>query len=257
MDREEPRFFNPYADIGHTENRLPHWQQAGAVYFVTFRLADSVPKELLDGIEEERELWLRLHPQPWTPTLEREYHERFTGAVERRLDAGHGSCVLRHPECRAQVAGALRFFEGKRCAQIAWVVMPNHVHALFVLHEEWTLEKLLQSWKRHSAREINKRTGRTGEAVWQKDYFDRLVRDAGHLANCVRYIRRNPIKARFHEGEYELWESDLAKAVESTRRGDLESPIETAKEGRFPIAVSKQDDALEMTRVGGSFWVGD
>jgi hypothetical protein len=33
-------FFNPHAEIRHTENRLPHWQQTGAVYFVTFRLAD-------------------------------------------------------------------------------------------------------------------------------------------------------------------------------------------------------------------------
>jgi hypothetical protein len=37
----ELHFFNPYADIRHTEIRLPHWQQSGAVYFVTFRLADS------------------------------------------------------------------------------------------------------------------------------------------------------------------------------------------------------------------------
>jgi hypothetical protein len=39
------RFFNPYAEIRHTENRLPHWQQEGAVYFVTFRLADSIPSK--------------------------------------------------------------------------------------------------------------------------------------------------------------------------------------------------------------------
>src|SRR5207244_227864 len=36
----ELRFFNPYAAIRLTENRLPHWQQEGAVYFVTFRLGD-------------------------------------------------------------------------------------------------------------------------------------------------------------------------------------------------------------------------
>lgn len=39
----ELRFFNPYADIRQTENRLPHWQQAGAFYFITFRLADAIP----------------------------------------------------------------------------------------------------------------------------------------------------------------------------------------------------------------------
>lgn len=41
------RFFNPYEEIRFTENLLPHWQQAGAVYFITFRLADGVPAHLL------------------------------------------------------------------------------------------------------------------------------------------------------------------------------------------------------------------
>ena len=214
MDGDELRFFNPYAEIRHTENRLPHWQQAGAVYFVTFRLGDSVPKHLLDRLEEEREAWLRHHPQPWTPEVEREYHERFTGAIERWLDEGHGACVLRQPECRAFAAGALRHFDGERCAQLAWVVMPNHVHALFVLHERWALEELLRSWKRFSAREINKLTGQTGESLWQRSYFDRLVRDEQHLGNCVRYIRRNPAKANLNVSEYELYESELAKEME-------------------------------------------
>jgi hypothetical protein len=40
------------------------------------------------------------------------------------------------------------------------------------------------------------------------------VRDEKHLANCVRYIRRNPEKARLAEGEYTLYESELAKTVE-------------------------------------------
>jgi putative transposase len=48
----------------------------------------------------------------------------------------------------------------------------------------------------------------------QRDYFDRLVRDEKHFANCVRYIRRNPAKARLHSGEYILCESELARNIE-------------------------------------------
>jgi virulence-associated protein VapD len=48
------RFFNPYADIRQTKNRLPHWQQQGAVYFITFRLADAIPRELREEWEEQR-----------------------------------------------------------------------------------------------------------------------------------------------------------------------------------------------------------
>ena len=210
---DEPKFFNPYAEIRHTENRLPHWQQEGAVYFSTFRLGDSVPRELLDRWEHERECWLRLHPPPLTAQQEREYHERFTGAMERWLDAGHGSCVLRAPDVAKIVGGALSYFEGERCHQIAWVVMPNHVHVLYMPRPPWTLEELLHSWKSYTAHEINKARGTEGN-VWQKDYFDRLVRDRGHFANCVRYIRRNPARAKLRAGEYLLWEGDLAQGIE-------------------------------------------
>jgi putative transposase len=208
----ELRFFNPYADIRQTKNRLPHWQQQGAVYFVTFRLADSVPMRLLNQWESERKNWLRVHPEPWTTEIEREYHERFSGAIERWLDAGYGACLLRRGECAQIVAEALNHFEGVRVAMISFAVMPNHVHALFVQNPEWPLEKLTQSWKRFTARQINKVLGRSG-SLWQRDYFDRLVRHEKHFANCVRYIRRNPEKAGLSEGEFLLWESEMARAI--------------------------------------------
>jgi putative transposase len=213
MTDEQLRFFNPYAGIRHTENRLPHWQQKGAVYFVTFRLADAIPSNLLKQWETERELWLRFHPEPWSQDAEQEYHRRFSGTIERWLDAGHGSCVLRESKHAELVANALQYFDGKRCAQIAWVVMPNHVHTLFVQYAEWPLERLIHSWKLFTARRINKRVGRLG-SLWQRDYFDRLVRDQIHLSNCVRYIRHNPGKAQLRGGEYVLYENDLAKSIE-------------------------------------------
>jgi len=206
------RFFNPYADIRHTENRLPHWQQEGAVYFVTFRLADAVPATLLAQWESERDAWLKVHPEPWSTETELDYHKRFSSAIESWLDAGHGACLLRRHDCAELVAEALRHFEGERLVMISAVVMPNHVHALFVQNPEWPLEKLIRSWKGFTARLINALLGRSG-GFWQRDYFDRLVRDERHFANCVRYIRRNREKARLGEGEFILWESELARGI--------------------------------------------
>lgn len=111
------------------------------------------------------------------------------------------------------MAEALRYFDGERIAQIAWVVMPNHVHAVFVLNSAWLLENIILSWKGFTARRINPLIGRTG-GVWQRDYFDRLVRNGKHLANCIRYIRRNPKRARLHHGEFLLYESELAKGIQ-------------------------------------------
>ncbi len=210
--RDELHFFDPRAEIGFTANRLPHWQQEDAVYFVTFRLGDSVPHTLLTQWRGERERWLSQHPLPWAEAVEHEYHAQFTTAMERWLDAGHGACVLRQPECAGVVVEALRQFEGVRCGLIASVIMPNHVHALFTLRKGHPLKALLHSWKRFTARRINTRLGQTG-SLWQRDYFDRLVRDAAHLARCVRYIRKNPEKAKLREGEFMLWESERAKTI--------------------------------------------
>jgi putative transposase len=126
---------------------------------------------------------------------------------------GHGSCVLRRPDCAAVVAEALRHFDSDRVSQIAWVMMPNHVHALFLLSPAWSLEKIILSWKGFTARKINPLLGRKGN-FWQRDYFDRLVRDANHLANCVRYIRRNQEKGRLREGESVLYESQFAGSID-------------------------------------------
>jgi len=75
------------------------------------------------------------------------------------------------------------------------------------------LEDVLHGWKLHTARQINQALGKRGQ-LWQHDCFDRLIRDEDHLRNVIRYIRRNPVKARLREGEFTLWESDLAKVVE-------------------------------------------
>ena len=208
----ELQFFNPFADIRHTENRLPHWQQKGVVYFITFRLGDAVPIRLRNEWQNEREAWLRIHGEPWTREIEREYHRRFSGAIERWLDAGHGSCLLRRSDCAQIVAETLRHFEGERVVMVSFVVMPNHVHALFVQNPDWALEKLLQSWKRFVTRQINRLLERSG-SFWQRDYFDRMVRDENHFMNCVRYIRRNPEKASLRMNEFILWESELAREI--------------------------------------------
>lgn len=205
---ERLRFFNPLEDIEKHRNNLPHWQQPGASYFVTFRLADALPEQKLRDWKLERDAWLALHPEPWSDAEEKEYHERFSLVMEQWLDAGHGSCLLREPKAASVVGAALNYFNDQRCVQHAWVVMPNHVHALFTLLADQSLEARLHSWKSFTSKQI----GGAGQ-LWQRDYFDRLIRSRDHFQNCVRYIRRNPIKAQLYENEYSLYQSDWVKEV--------------------------------------------
>ena len=210
MNWDALKFFNPFAEIERTANKLPHWQQPGATYFITFRLGDSIQAELRNRWQAERDQWLLHHPKPWSVEVEAEYHLRFSQQIDQWLDAGHGSCLLRDPETRRILEGALNHFDEDRHLHHVWVIMPNHVHCLTTLHAEAKMEKVVQSWKGFSATSINKHLHREGP-LWQEDYFDRLIRDEEHFTNCVRYIRRNPQKADLKEDEFTLFESDFAK----------------------------------------------
>lgn len=194
------------------ENRLPHWQQADGIYFVTFRLADALPAERLRQWQSERNSWMSRSRGSLTPEMEAEYHRLFSQRMEQWLDAGSGSCALRARATAEVIAGALEFYEGQRSEMLSWVVMPNHVHALFGLMGTASIDSLIRDWKSYTGHVLAKRLDGNWPG-WQKDYFDRLVRNESHFERCVRYIRRNPGKARLAEGAFLQWESARATAV--------------------------------------------
>lgn len=77
MNLEDLTFFDPWRSIKQQKNRLPHWQQPGATYYVTFRLGDALPASLLTEWRSEREIWIKHHPDPWDEKVDQEYHQRF------------------------------------------------------------------------------------------------------------------------------------------------------------------------------------
>ncbi len=186
-----PPFLDPYSDIDTHEHHLPHWQQGEVFYFVTWRLADALPSAKLAQWQEEKEAWLRHHPEPWDSKTEAEFHRRFSRQIDGWLDAGHGSCILRQPALSSLVGKAFHHFDGERYDLDSFVVMPNHVHVLFRLRTGEVLEKVIHSWKSFTAKEINKATGRAS-TLWQEDYWDRIIRNERHLEAVRRYIKENP-----------------------------------------------------------------
>lgn len=91
------KFFDPQGDIEKTAHKLPHWQQGEVAIFVTFRLADSLPRELLDAWLRSRDAFLAANPPPWDDLTEACYHGPFSDKLDEHLDAAHGSCALREP----------------------------------------------------------------------------------------------------------------------------------------------------------------
>lgn len=200
------RFLNDFGEIHKSLNHLPHWQQGTSTYFITFRLGDSIPATLLKQWGLERDLWRTDHPQPWSPETEMEYHRLFSTTIDRHLDQGHGSCLFREPANAIIVADALRHFDSSRYLLHAWVIMPKHVHLLLSLKEGESLEQIVASWKRFTAKQIHEKNKSTG-TIWQKDHFDRIIRDWDHFMNVARYIRRNPEKANLPEQAYQPYEA--------------------------------------------------
>lgn len=79
-----------------------------------------------------------------------------------------------------------------RVENIAWAVMPDHMHWLFVLHEG-SLADVVGRCKSCSARSINA-LGEHSQPVWQAGYYDHRLRDEEDLASQAVYIYYNPVR---------------------------------------------------------------
>jgi REP element-mobilizing transposase RayT len=184
-------YFDPQQPVAELLGNLPHWRQEVVTYFVTFRLADSIPQEKLRLWQRQRDDWLKRHPEPHTHTQREEYYRLFVDRFHKWLDAGYGDCVLAMPTIRKIVADALPFFENDRYLLREWVVMPNHVHAIVTPLPGYELSETLQGWKSFTAKAINKQLGKKG-TLWQKESFDHIVRRPDQLERIEHYIHNNP-----------------------------------------------------------------
>ncbi len=201
------KYFNNLGKITKSHSvGLPHWDQDGVSYFITFRLADSIPKEALRKLELEKKMWLSRYPKPWSDEDEAEYNERFSLKIEKWLDKGYGKSVFRNPRLNSLVADIFLDKNGFDYSLNAFVIMPNHVH-MVVSKLRGSLAKTMQGIKGNTSIVVNRELQVSG-SLWQKGYFDRIIRDSAHYHRCVRYIRNNPEKARLGEGQYYLWEAE-------------------------------------------------
>ncbi len=187
---------NPLRSGVHSRGYLPHVKREGASYFVTFRLTDSLPKEILMRFEREHAEALRRLPPTARSGQAEEVHRELRRKTERHLDQGAGECHLRRPDIADMVAAALRHFNGQQYLLDDWVVMPNHVHVILWPMPDFTLSDILKSRKRHTARQANLILGRTGESFWQRESYDHWIRNDEEKARIRRYIRMNPVNAR-------------------------------------------------------------
>jgi putative transposase len=202
--------FDPNDELHVHESFRPHWSQAGAIVFITFRTHDSIPREVIERWECEKQHWLRLrgHNGHWTnvvPNLNEkdqlQFHKEFNRCREDFLDKCQGACVLQQPENSKIVADALMHFDGERYRMGDFVVMPNHVHLLAAFANAETMMTQCTSWMHYTAYRINQRLGVKGK-LWQQEAFDHLVRSIEQYEYLRKYIADNPKKAGLTTGQF-------------------------------------------------------
>ncbi len=94
-----------------------------------------------------------------------------------------------------------------------FIIMPNHIHGIIqivvgAIHElplqpfqsnnplsrrKMLLPKIIGYFKMNSAKQINKLRGLTGMHVWQRNYYDHIIRNEDELNRIRYYIKNNPV----------------------------------------------------------------
>jgi putative transposase len=83
-----------------------------------------------------------------------------------------------------------------------FIIMPNHMHGILIIDGNGenqgsassapTLGAIIRCLKSRSAIAVNKACNREGVPVWQRNYWERIVRDKSELQAIRAYIRNNP-----------------------------------------------------------------
>jgi REP-associated tyrosine transposase len=177
----------------HRRN-LPHIYYNDGQYFITYRLANSIPQSALEDLKQEFS-----------------FKKKLTSIQQKRLFAKYDSILdsnelgidyLAIQAVAEIVKITLHYQDSKEYKFICYCIMPNHVHLVFeLLNENKGISKIMQSIKRISARKVNTIIQRSGK-FWQDESFDRLVRNEKELFNIIKYVLMNPVKA----GLVDNWE---------------------------------------------------
>jgi REP element-mobilizing transposase RayT len=212
------------ANLGYkqfTRRHRPHIHPPGAVLFITYRLAGSVPKSTVRDYKTKKE-WLArglvrdneaLELNEWLERIEKFNRDWFMKFEEILHQAKVGPMWMRDERVAQAVADSLRELDEKAYRLDAYSVMSNHVHTIFkpfvsenniremkdedgrpfFISDYPSLSRIMHSVKGRSARECNLILSRSG-SFWEHESFDHVIRP-GKFDKTLRYVLNNPVKA--------------------------------------------------------------
>ncbi len=201
-------------DVYYRRN-LPHYHPAGYPLFITFRLADSLPLEILAELKVQRESeWkaLKNNASDERYKIDKKYFHCYDDWLDK---CKFGPRWLQAENIAEIVAKEIQNLNGNRYRLIAYCIMPNHVHLLIeslvgeqATHQgmsaKYPVADTLRLLKGRTARDCNLALKRSG-SFWQHESYDHFVRNnEEELEQTILYILNNPIKAGLVQ-EWKNW----------------------------------------------------
>jgi REP element-mobilizing transposase RayT len=163
--------------------KLPHWEVEAGRYFVTVRLADSLPREVVLQLQEIHQNLSAIEPKTEQfAALQRTYFR----SMEKYLDAGTGACWLKRADIAEFIVRELAALHEWHVEVPHHTIMPNHWHALLLPLPQCkqSLSAILKRVKGRTAKHIRRAIGGSG-SIWQREWFDRWMRDDAEWSKTV------------------------------------------------------------------------
>lgn len=211
---------------------LPHWQPPQGTFFITYRLAGSIPvpvmKRLSDEYHESLKRITLTVPVPPEQEMElippetrhallnalrkkkytewKRYFKKLDDFLDEKQNDPHWLAI---PSVAELVKESIHHRADRQYKLWAYTIMSNHVHILLtMLPNAPMLWKVLQEIKKYSGRSANQLLGLSGQ-FWERESYDHLVRDGtlngtGEFDRILWYILRNPVKAGLVK-DWQLW----------------------------------------------------
>lgn len=210
------------------ERNRPHIHPPDSTFFITFRLAGSIPKATIKQYQAKK-VWLDnelkriarrqdIEPSKIIETQREsllQFRRTWFKKYEDILDmAKDGPMWLGENEVRQIVAEKLHEDDGKKYRLDAFCIMSNHVHVVFkpklsetnlnedktskcpkFISDEETLPQIMHSLKGSTSRQANLFLNRTG-SFWETESYDHYIRDDAEFYRIIKYTLNNPVKAK-------------------------------------------------------------
>lgn len=191
-------------DLLFHKRNLPHLHPSEGLFFITYRLMDSMPIKVIQTLKEEfknNKEQLIIQPN------EHSYFVAFDEYMDKYEGGKHYLSIYDIAEINKQ---ALHYFDSKYYQLICFCIMSNHIHLVIKLTEGAPdLSKIMHSIKRHTARQSNIILKREG-AFWMQESYDHLIRNGNELRHIVNYVLNNPVKAGLTK-DWETWPHTYAR----------------------------------------------